>query len=285
MGGESVQDPQADLDDVQVAADDLDLINEIDSQDGGDDDDIERIVENFSGDSKALAKAYAHLQRKFGEQGREVGEMRGELRAAMALMTARTKDGDGQPADPREEFLTNLEAQVDKGEINLVDAFRKMLELSERGDGRGAHSAGTVDKEERAEIWEDFLEENRAAKQLEPLMGKIIREQPNLIRLDKGRRGLRKSLETVLELATSRYHRAKGSRGGSRRGGRMDSGQSRRVPRRTGGGGGRDGAPRFTNEQFNEAIDSARQGGSPKDWARPVGMILDTLEGFTPEED
>ena len=40
-----------------------------------------------------------------------------------------------------------------------------------------------------------------------------------------------------------------------------------------------------SDEQFNEAIDGARQSGKTRDWATPVGMILDTLEGFEPDGD
>jgi hypothetical protein len=288
MSGQSSQDPHADLDDVQVGDDDLAIIDEIDGGDSGgsgDDDDLAVLAEKFSGDPKELARSYANLQRKFGEQGREVGELRGELRAAMQMMAARATDGgDGAATDPGEEFLADLESQVSSGTINLVDAFRKMMDLTKNGGASSGQATGTLSSEEKNEVWEDFADANPMARKLEPLMSKIISEQSHLIRLDKGPRVLRKGLKSILEIAVSRYNKAQANRGGNRRGGRMDSGQSRRV-RRPSGGASRSGENRFSDEQFNEAIDGARQSGKTRDWATPVGMILDTLEGFEPDGD
>jgi len=151
-------------------------------------------ADKFEGKSREeVITSYNSLETKIGEQGKELGETRGELKdsqAAQQKMSGRIEamEEAGKPAtttkeEPTRDFdkdLSKITEQIDKGEIELSEGIRQSSEITRErtlAEARGIYSELDQEREASRKI-DDFKKENadfeqaRASGELD-----VIRQQ------------------------------------------------------------------------------------------------------------
>jgi hypothetical protein len=212
--------------------------------------------DKFGGDSDKLASSYKELEKKLGQQGSEIGEVKQILQQ---MITASKSGDDSAEGDG---FLKDLEEQMESGALTVSAAFKSLYEhlngkFDEEIKGRSDRDARV---ERNARVWSGFIDSNPDAKKLEPLMVKIAKAKPHLIPTGAEESVVMDALGDVLTLAKNLVAQARAKK----RGGSMDAGTSRRInPRRLRKG-----------SRESELFDRARDSDHERDWAKVIESIM-----------
>jgi hypothetical protein len=230
---------------------DADLAN-MSGEDGGtvaaDREDRNVLEDKYGGDVDKLVNAYEALERKLGEQGNELGELR------QRLETKHERKEVGE-----DELIEALEQKVQNGEISQLQAQRALHKFqASKLDERLSKSDQRTALAEERQIWQDWsakqkdLQDNPA---LDNIMARIASKKPHLLVRNQGPKALQDSLETLLDLAKLEVQKAM-----DRRGGGLDDGRSRRVIRSNINSG------RRSSQAGREAMERALQTDRDDDW-------------------
>jgi len=218
------------------------------------------LEEKFGGDATKLADAYENLERKLGEQGTELGQLR-------QLVEAGSKTKEKEVTE--DDLVAALDEKIEAGELTQLQAtqalnkFRdkKLHERLEKGDAR-AKSA------EEKTMWQEWASGNQELSKnpvLDNVMARLVHARPHLLVRGKGQKALVESLDMILDLAKLEIKKAM-----ARRGGNLDDGRSRRVVR-TAGRSGRKGTSRVGGETLERAL----QTDNEADWGAALEGLFD----------
>lgn len=233
-----------------VTAEDIEAFDGADD-DGGDSGDRSSVLDRkFGGDPDKLAHAYTELEKALGRQGNELGE----VRQLLTKLIERGRDGEGAG---EQSFLKDLQARVEAGDVDIVEAFKAFEQHMEKKLGSRIDDVdGRTAQQQNARVWNDFVADNPDAKRLENVMVRLVKAKPHLLNTKADPATLQSQLSDILSLAKAAVERARN--GGGRRGG-LDGGTSRSRRPVTSKNKNREGL-------FNQARDTDNE----HDWAKFV---------------
>lgn len=247
------------------------------SQQGGDDDAnandsaIQRVLDKFGGDPEKMAKAYASLQSVYGRMTNEVGTLRAEHKATMAmverLMDKRSDEPAPDAVDPVATIEKEIEEAAARGE-NVVPMIMKAARaIALQAVEQGIHPVREQSREMVAEAtYEAFIADYPDAEEMFPAIQRILQDAPELLPRNAGPKAMRRGLERLYKLAKlesgdgSMSDNANGPR---RQPTRMDSGRTGRSVERA----------REATGQNNSLRQRAIETGDEMDWMAYIKQI------------
>ena len=134
-------------------------VNAGETQDAGTNDAGTKTEEKPNEEVKSLQEQLANSQKLIGKQGTELGELRQQQQAMSEQMTAKADENKG---DDYEMRLSQIQEQVESGEIDFGQALSLTARLSAEMGANQASTAFKLDMEQREsrKVQADFLDAN-----------------------------------------------------------------------------------------------------------------------------
>lgn len=269
-------DEDGETDEDQIGDEDLDDEAELDADDFEPPalDDIEGVLARYGNNPQKLAAAYTNLQRRFGRMGTELGEARKTAALAKKVLQQQGGDAEGNgKGDLKERAKRRVLDAIKKAEESGQDPTEAMLEalfgaVTEHIEGATRPIETQMQRAHMERLWSAYTARNPRAAKLEPVMTRILKENPGVLPLDRGPEAFQRGLGMLYREAERRAQKARIS---DRASATLDGGRPERKR----------GSDQTGRQRAAEATERARKTGKAVDVVRALEQRLHPLRSRT----